>query len=57
MERYEDQDATILEHKDSLRRDRDDWQEVIDYLEKDETDKAEEKAKKVLNRITESLQD
>lgn len=46
-----------LQYKDDLRKQRDDWQEILEYLNGDEPEKAKKKAEKVLNRITESLQD
>lgn len=49
--------ANSLRYKDDLRRQRDDWSEVIDYLESDELEKAKKKAEKVLSRINETLQD
>lgn len=46
-----------LQYKDDLRKQRDDWQEILEYLENSEPDKAKKKAEKILSRITESLQD
>jgi len=46
-----------LQYKDDLRRQRDDWQEILEYLDQNEPEKAKKKAEKILNRIAESLQD
>lgn len=46
-----------LQYKDDLRKQRDDWQEILEYLDYNEPEKARKKAEKILNRITESLQD
>ena len=48
---------TDLQYKDDLRRQRDDWQEILDYLNENEIEKAKKKAEKILNRIAETLQD
>lgn len=54
---------TDNQFKDDLRIQRDDWAEVIEYLnnsgenENPEIQKALKKATRVLNRINESLQD
>lgn len=63
IERSESIPTTNIKLKDSLRIQRDDWKEVIGYIEnsnvKDNPElvKALAKAKRVLDRITESLQD
>ena len=55
--------TTNNEFKDGLRIQRDDWEEVIEYLSKSnvennpEIEKAKTKATRVLKRINESLQD
>lgn len=55
--------TTNNEFKDGLRIQRDDWEEVIEYLAKSnvennpEIEKAKNKATRVLKRINESLQD
>ena len=46
-----------LQFKDDLRKQRDDWNEVLRYLEEGDTDKAKDKVSRVLKRINESLQD
>lgn len=53
---------TDMQYKDDLRKQRDDWAEIIEYLNKSsssdpEIEKAKTKANRVLNRINESLQD
>lgn len=48
---------TDIQFKDDLRIQRDDWQEIIDFLDAGEPDKAKKKAEKILKRINESLQD
>ena len=47
----------INEFKDGLRIQRDDWEEIIEYINNNEPEKAKKKAEKVLKRINESLQD
>lgn len=49
--------TTDLQYKDDLRRQRDDWKEILEYLDNDEPERAKKKAEKILSRITESLQD
>ena len=49
--------TTDLQYKDDLRRQRDDWKEILEYLDNDEHERAKKKAEKILSRITESLQD
>lgn len=49
--------TTNNEFKDSLRIQRDDWEEIIEYISNNEPEKAKKKAEKVLKRINESLQD
>lgn len=49
--------TTDLQYKDDLRKQRDDWKEILEYLDSNEPEKAKKKAEKVLSRITESLQD
>lgn len=49
--------TTDLPYKDDLRKQRDDWQEVLDDINNNEPEKAKKKAEKILSRITESLQD
>lgn len=49
--------TTDLQYKDDLRKQRDDWQEIIEYINNNELEKAKKKAEKILNRINESLQD
>ena len=44
---------TDLQYKDDLRKQRDDWQEIIEYLDNNDPEKAE----KILKRIHESLED
>lgn len=53
---------TDMQYKDDLRKQRDDWAEILEYLNKapsndPEIEKAKIKANRVLNRINESLQD
>lgn len=53
---------TDMQYKDDLRKQRDDWTEIIEYLNNagsnnPEIEKAQKKATRVLNRINESLQD
>ncbi len=48
---------TDNQFKNDLRIQRDDWAEVLEYINNREYEEAEKKAKKVLNRINESLQD
>lgn len=48
---------TDLQYKDDLRKQRDDWQEILEYISNNESEKAKKKAEKILNRINESLQD
>lgn len=45
------------EFKDGLRIQRDYLDEIVAYIDNGEPEKAKEKAKKVLKRINESLQD
>ncbi len=49
--------TTDLQYKDDLRRQRDDWKEILEYLDNDEPERAKKKAEKILSRITERLQD
>ena len=49
--------TTDLQYKDDLRKQRDDWKEILEYLDSNEPEKAKKKAEKILSRITESLQD
>ena len=49
--------TTDLQYKDDLRRQRDDWREVIEYIDQNEPEKAKKKAEKILSRIEETLQD
>ena len=46
-----------LQYKDDLRKQRDDWREVIEYINQNEHEKAKKKAEKILSRIEETLQD
>ncbi len=48
---------TDNQFKDDLRIQRDDWEEILEYLKNDELDRLKKKVEKVLNRINESLQD
>ena len=48
---------TDLQYKDDLRRQRDDWREILEYLDNNEPEKAKKKVEKVLKRIAETLQD
>ncbi len=48
---------TDLQYKDDLRKQRDDWQEIIEYLDNNDPEKAKKKAEKILKRIHESLED
>ena len=63
MERMMEYMPTDLQYKDDLRRQRDDWSEVLENLEKVESkediyiENAKKKAARVLARINESLQD
>ena len=47
----------VNEFQDGLRIQRDDWEEIIEYINNNEPEKAKKKAEKVLKRINESLQD
>lgn len=49
--------TTNNEFKDGLRIQRDDWEEIIEYINNNEPEKAKKKAERVLKRINESLQD
>ena len=49
--------TTDLQYKDDLRKQRDDWAEMIEYISNHDMESAKKKAQKVLNRINESLQD
>lgn len=49
--------TTDLQYKDDLRRQRDDWKEIIEHIDNNEPDKAKKKAEKILTGINESLQD
>lgn len=54
--------TTDLQYKDDLRKQRDDWDEINEYLnnagiDNPEINKAKKKVSKVLKRINESLQD
>lgn len=49
--------TTDLQYKDDLRKQRDDWSDVIEYINNNDLVNAKKKAEKVLNRINESLQD
>ena len=49
--------TTDLQYKDDLRKQRDDWQEILEYISNNEPEKVKKKAEKILNRIKESLQD
>ena len=48
---------TDLQYKDDLRKQRDDWREVIENIDNNEPEKETKKAKKILSRIEETLQD
>lgn len=48
---------TDLQYKDDLRKQRDDWQDILEYINNNELDKAKRKAEKILYRINETLQD
>lgn len=58
-----DMPVTDMQYKDDLRKQRDDWDEVVTTLDDEEllknpkVKKAFDKAKKVRSRILESLQD
>lgn len=49
--------TTDLQYKDDLRKQRDDWQEILEYISNNEPEKVKKKAEKILSRINESLQD
>lgn len=49
--------TTDLQYKDDLRKQRDDWQEILDYVNNNELESIKKKAEKILNRISETLQD
>lgn len=49
--------TTNNEFKDGLRIQRDDWEEIIEYINNNEPEKAKKKAERVLKRINESLRD
>lgn len=38
--------TTDLQYKDDLRRQRDDWKEILEYLDNDEPERAKEKSRK-----------
>jgi len=48
---------TDLQYKDDLRKQRDDWQYILEYINNNELDKAKRKAEKILYRINETLPD
>lgn len=48
---------TDLQYKDDLRKQRDDWQDILEYINNNELDKAKRKAEKILYRINETLPD
>lgn len=49
--------VTDLQYKDELRKQRDDWQEVVAYINNNEPEKAKKKAERILERIRETLED
>lgn len=49
--------TTDLQYRDDLRKQRDDWTDLIEYIDQNDVEGAKKKAQKVLNRINESLQD
>lgn len=49
--------TTDLQYKDDLRKQRDDWAEMIEHIDNNDPERAKKKAQKVLSRINESLRD
>ena len=49
--------TTDLQYKDDLRKQRDDWKEIVEYLKHNEPEKEMKRAEAILSRIAETLQD
>lgn len=46
-----------LQYKDELRKQRDEWETVLEHITNDETAKAQQKIERILRRIKETLED